>query len=89
MRLLGSTTNKINKDKNGKNAPHLEITEVLLVHWNVFNNDYQQDSRVLYAFLTNKPFRNLLEIAPTNFIPFKIFNLEFSYNDLWTKTDSH
>ena len=66
MKLLGSTKIKINKDKNGENVPHFEITELVLVHCNVVNNDYQQDSRVLHAFVPNKPFRNLLEISPTN-----------------------
>ena len=47
MKLLRSTENKITKDKNGENVPHLEITEVVLVHCNMVNNDYQQDSRVL------------------------------------------
>ena len=49
MKLLGSTENKITKDKNGENLPHLEITEVVLVHCNIANNDYQQDSRALYT----------------------------------------
>ena len=60
MKLLGSTENKITKDKNGENVPHLEITEVVLVHLNLFNNDYQQDSRVLYTFVPNKPLGSLL-----------------------------
>ena len=77
MNLLGITENKITKDKNGENVPHLEITEVVLVHCNIVNNDYQQDSRVLYTFVPNKPFGNLLEITPTNFIPLKTFNSEF------------
>ena len=47
IKLLGSTENKTIKDKNGENTPHLEITEVVLVHCNMVNNDYQQDSRVL------------------------------------------
>ena len=72
MKLLGSTESKITKDKNGENVPHLEINEVVLVHYNIFlNNDYQQDSRVLYTFVPNKPFGNLLEITPRNFYPFK------------------
>ena len=50
MELLGSTKSKIHKDKNGENAPHLKITEVVLIHCNIANNDYQQDSRVLYTF---------------------------------------
>ena len=43
MKLLGSTENKITKDKNGENVPHLEITEVVLVHCNIVSNNYQQD----------------------------------------------
>ena len=53
MKLLGSTENEITKDKNGENVPHLQITELVLVHCNIVNNDYQQDSRVLYAFVSN------------------------------------
>ena len=51
MKLLGSTKIKITKDKNSENISHLEITEVILVHCNMVNNDYQQDSRVLYTFI--------------------------------------
>ena len=40
MKLRGSAKNKITKDKNGENAPHLEITEVVLVHCDIVNNDY-------------------------------------------------
>ena len=53
MILLGSTESKINKGKNGENVPHLEITKLVLVHCNLVNNDYQQDSRILYLFQTN------------------------------------
>ena len=60
MKLLESIKNKIIKDKNGENIPHLEITEVILVHCNIVNNDYQQDSRVLYTFVSNKHFGSLL-----------------------------
>ena len=60
MKLLGSTEDKITKNKDGQNIPHLEITEVVLVHCDIINNDYQQDSRVLYAFVPNKPFGSLL-----------------------------
>ena len=66
MKLLGSTDNKITKDKNGENVPHLEIVELVLVHCNLDNNDYQQDSRVLYTFVPNKTFGSLLEISPTS-----------------------
>ena len=83
MKLLGSTENEITKDKNGENVPHLEITELVLVHCNIVNNDYQQGSRVLYTFVPNKPFGNLLEIAPTNFIPLITFNSEFQTIEAW------
>ena len=55
MKLLGSTENKITED-NGENVPHFEIAEVLFVPCNIVTNDYQQDSRVLYTFVLNKPF---------------------------------
>ena len=61
IKLLGSTENKITKDKNGENVPHLEIAEVVLVHCNIVNNDYEQDSRVLYTFVPNKSFGSILE----------------------------
>ena len=50
MKLLGSAKNKITKDKNGENVQHLEITEVVLVHCDIFNNDYQQDSQYYIRF---------------------------------------
>ena len=74
MKLFGSTENKITKDKNGENAPHLKITEVVLVLCDIVNNDYQQDSRVLYKFIPNKLFASLLETSLTNDIFFKKFN---------------
>ena len=77
MKLLGITKNKIVKDKNGENVPHTETTEVVLVHCNINNNDYQQNSRVLCKFLSNKPFGSLLEISLKNHIFLKTFNSEF------------
>ena len=83
MKLLGSTKNKITKEKNGENVPYLEITEVVLIHCNIVNNDYQQDSKVLYTFASNKPFGTLLEISPTNNIFLKTFNSEYDENTVW------
>ena len=54
MKLLGSTKNKINEDENGENVSHSEITEAVLIRFNIVNNDYQQDSRVLYTSVPNK-----------------------------------
>ena len=78
MKLLGNTENKITKDKNGENVPHLEIAEVVLVHCNIVNNDYQQNSRVLYTFVPNKPFGSLLDISPANNIFLKTFNSQYN-----------
>ena len=75
MKLLGSTANKKIKDKNGENVPHLGIKEVVLVYCNILNNDYQQDSRVLYTFVPNKLFGSLLEISPANHIFLKNIQL--------------
>ena len=83
MKLLGITKNKITKDKNGENVLHLEITEVVLVHCDIINNDYQQDSRVLYTFVPNKSFGSLLEISPTNHIFLKMLNSEYDEIKVW------
>ena len=79
MKLPGSTKSKIINDKNGEHVPHLEITEVILVHFNIVNNDYLQDSRVLYIFIRNKSFGQLLDVSSKNFIFLKTFNSESSY----------
>ena len=83
MKLLQSTENKIAKDKNGKNVPHLEIREVVLVDCNIVNNDYQQGSRVLCTFVPNKPFGSLLEISPTNNIFLETFNSKYDEIIVW------
>ena len=83
MKLLGSTENKITKDKNSEDVPHLEITEVVLVHCDMVNNDYQQDSRVLYTFAPNKSFGSLLDISPSNHIFLKTFNSEYDEIIVW------
>ena len=79
MKLLGSTKSMMTKDKKGENVPHLEINEIVLIHCIIVNNDYQHDSRVLYTFIPNKSFDQLLDISPRNFIFLKTFNSEFSY----------
>ena len=83
MKLLGSTESKITEDENGENVPHLEITEIILVHCNIVNNDYQEDSRVLFTFASNISFSQLLDIPPRNIIFLKIFNSEFLYIEVW------
>ena len=83
MKLLGRTENKITKDKNGENVPHLEIAEVVLVHCSIVNNDYQQDSWVLYTFVPNKSFGSLLEISSTNHIFLETFSSEYDEIKVW------
>ena len=63
--------------------PHLEIAEVVLVHCNMVNNGYQQDSGVLYTFVSNKSFGSLLDISPSNHIFLKIFNSEYDEIIVW------
>ena len=64
MKILRSNESKITKVENSKNVPRLQITEVLLIHCNIVNNNYHQDSRALYTFLPNKSFGQLLDISP-------------------------
>ena len=68
MKLLGSTKSKITKDENDEYVPYLEITEVVLVHCNIVNNNYQQNSQVLSTIVPNRSFGQLLDISLKNFI---------------------
>ena len=79
MKLLRSTKSKISKDENEVHVFHLEITEVVLVHWNIVNNNYQHDSRALYTFALNRSFG----ISPKSSIFLKTFNSEFLYLEVW------
>ena len=83
MELLGSTESKITNDKNGENVPHLEIVELILINCNLVNNNYHQNSRILYTFVSNKPFGSLLEISPPNHIFLKTFNSVFQEIKVW------
>ena len=64
MKLLGSTKNITDSDKNSENVPRLENVEVVLVHCNLVNNSYQQHSRVLFTFVPTKQYRKLISISP-------------------------
>ena len=78
MKLLRSPKSKITKDENGENIPYLQITKVVFVHFNIVNNDYRKNSRVLYKFVPNKSFGQLLDIYHENYIFLKTFNSESS-----------
>ena len=62
---------------------YLEFNEVVLIHCNVVNNSYQQNSRVLYTFVSNKLSGQLLDISPENFVFLETFDSEFSYVEVW------
>ena len=82
MKLLESTKSKITRYENGENLPHLERTDVVLVHCNIANNDYQHDLRVLFTFVPTRSFGQLLDISPKNVIFLKTFTSEFSYTEV-------
>ena len=81
MKLLGSTESKITGEKNGENVPHLEVIELVLIHCNIVNNNYQQNSRILYTFVPNKPFSSLYHKLSHIFL--KTFNSEFQEIKVW------
>ena len=83
IKLLGSTKSEITKDENSDNMSYSEITEVVLVHCNFINNDYEHDSRILYIFIPNKLFSQLLDVFRKTFIFLKTFNSESSYIEAW------
>ena len=83
MKLLRSNKNMITNDENGENMPHLEIAEVVLVHWNNVNNDNQQDSKVSHTFVPSKSFGQLLDTSPKHFMFLKTFDSEISYIEVW------
>ena len=83
MKLLESLKSNIKKDKNGENIPYLEITEVILIHCNLANSSYLQNYMVLYTFVPNKSFGQLLGISPENFIFLRTSDSQFSDIEVW------
>ena len=83
MKLLGSTKNIIDSDKNSENVPRLENVEVVLVHCNLVNNSYQQHSRVLFTFVPTKQYGELISISLHSLVFLKTMNTEFSEIEVW------
>ena len=83
MKLLGSTKKVVDKDKNGENVPKLESVEVVLVHCNLVKNDYQHTSKVLFTFVPNKEFGQLINISLHAFTMMNTVNIEFSFVEVW------
>ena len=83
IKLLGSTKYTIDADKNSENVQRLENVEVVLVHCNLVNNSYQQHSRVLFTFVPNKKYVQLISISPHSLIFLKTMNTDFSEIEVW------
>ena len=83
MKLLGSTSSIVDKDKNSEIVAKLKNVEVVLVHCNLINNSYQQHSRVLFTFVPNKKYGQLISISPHSLVFLKTMNTEFSEIELW------
>ena len=83
MKLLGSTKDIIDANKNGENVPRLENVEAVLVHCNLVNNSYQQASRVLFTFVPTKQYSQLISISPKSLVFLKTMNTDFSEIEVW------
>ena len=83
MRLLGSMSNSIDKDKNSELVPKLESVDLVLLHCNLGNNSYQQASKVLFTFVPNKKYGQLITVSPNSLIMLKTINTEFSFIEIW------
>ena len=83
MKLLGSTKKDIDQEKDGENVQKLESVEVVSAHCNTVNNNYQQVSKVLFTFVPNKQFGQLINILPTSLTMLDTTNTEFSSIEVW------
>ena len=83
MKLLGSTKKDVDQDKDGEDVPKLESVEVVLVHCNLVKNDYQHTSKVLFSFVPNKQFGQLINISPHSLTMMNTVNTEFSSVEVW------
>ena len=83
MRLLGSSTDTIDGDKNSALVPKLEGVDLVSVHCNLVNNSYQQASKVLFMFVPNKKYGQLITVSPETLTMLKTVNTEFSFIEIW------
>ena len=83
LELLGSTKKDVDSDKNSENVPKLESVEVVLVHCNLVKNDYQHSLKVLFSFVPNKQFVQLINISPNSLTMRNTVNTEFSFVEVW------
>ena len=83
MKLLGSSKQVIDSNKDSELVPKLEIVETVLVHCNLVTNDYQQASKVLFTFVPDKSFGQLMNIDPHSPTMLKTVNAEFPFIKVW------
>ena len=83
MKLSGSANKDVDKNKDGENLPKLESAEVVLVHCNLVKNHYQHTSKVLFTFILNKQFGQLINISAHSLAMMNTVNTEFSYDEVW------
>ena len=83
MKLLGNTKRDVDSDKNSENVPKLESVKVVLVHCNLVKNDYQHTSKVLFSFILNKQFGQLINISLHSLTMMNTDNTEFSFVEVW------
>ena len=83
MKLLGGTKKDVDQDKDGEDVPKLESVEVVSVHCNLVNNNYLQALKVLFTFMPNKQFGQLINIAPHSLIMLSTKNTEFWSTEVW------
>ena len=83
MKLLGSSTDTTDGDKNSELVPKLESVDLVLVHCKLVNNSYQQASKVLFMFEPNKKYGQLITVSPESLIMSKTVNTEFSFIEIW------
>ena len=83
MKLLGSKKKVVDKNKNGDNVRKLESSEIVLVHCNLEKTDYQHASEVLFTFVRNKKFGQLLIISLHIFTMMNTINTEFFSVEVW------
>ena len=81
--MLASGKKDVDKDKDGENVPKLESVEVVSVHCNLVKNDYQHTSKVLFTFIPNKQFGQLISISPHSLMMMNTVNTEFSSVEVW------
>ena len=84
MKLLGSIKEDADHDKDGENIPILESVGVVFVHCNLVNNNYQQASKILFTFVSNKQFGQVITVAPHSLTMLNTKNTEFSSIKVWS-----